>query len=535
MNITQRGSQPNPSHKQGSSSCPQPNAIQGKSTLSHEMTRAVGTAISNEEPNFKSNRGEFDREKVSKPVSESQRIDPRLFQLNQLRRRFSPAVEEERDATVLKFKLVPTDPDFPFEMTDLQCTLLVPQSYPIKGRPSLRVSNPEMDRGYQINVERGFDSLVMSMPQVTLLALINELDKRMESFLMNEKAQTIKLVTNIGKKTSATVSRSTALPATPDIVTTAVRSAMVPAPPEYTTQQTAEAKVKRESDIRQLEARMGRQPLFSKSSDGLCFFVPLHISNLTKLPLPLRTIKVVKLLVPLSYNLEPCSVLLVDARSDEADAVQLSFERYAREHPDLTLMAHVNHLAQNMRTMSEESAHQPEIATKALSKVLELSLQSSKDTVLGSLERTPEDRPHLHRIPRPPEWDTPGDDNAPSEPSLSDGSEDESSEYDDDEEDGGGAVIPSETQTIVDTGPDLGILLSFPFLELYGAELLQLYSISLTIKCDRCKDMMDVKNVRPHAAGETSLAKHENCKKCANHLNIGKWLPQNISAITNGY
>jgi hypothetical protein len=486
--------------------------------VSHEMNQAVGPGVPKGEPSSNYIRSTQGSERgVSKPVSESHRIDPRQFQLNQLRRRFSPVEKDERDATALSFELVPTDPDFPFEMTGLSCSMLVPYSYPDKGQPSLRVINPEMGRGYQINVERGFESLAAAMPKSTLLALVNELDKRLEGFLTSEQAQTVKLVTNTGKKTSVKASTSKATPEVPVAVSTSLEASSLSALPKHTPQQIAETKAKRESEIRQLEARMGRQPLFSKSSDGLSFSVPLQIPNSSKLPVSLQSVRSIKLFVPLSYNFESCSVLLVDVSSDEADAVRVSFQRHAAAHPEMTLMAHVNHLAQNMHTMAlEVSTPAPEIPKLPPSSSVETAPQISKDLAARQLE----DRPHVQIIPRPPEWDNPRDEEVVhSDSSGADNSEDESPEYDTDDD--GGTAIPFEAQLDADTGPDLGILLSFPSLELYGAELLQLYSISLTVKCDRCKDMKDVKNVRPHAPGDNALVKHESCNKCANQLGIG--------------
>ncbi len=480
------------------------------------MDLTVGTGEPNRLSHATTTQSVPGQEKMAtKPVPDFQKTHPLQFQLNQLRRRFSPGEKDAHGATALTFNLVPTDPDFPFEMTDLQCTLLVPHSYPFGGRPSLRVTNPEMERGYQINVEQGFDSLATAMPKSTLLALINQLDKRLEGFLMAEKAQTIKLVANTGKKASTTALRSTAAPAA---VSTSLESSLVSSPQQNTPQEIAEARAKRESDIRQLEARMGRQACFSQSSDGLSFSVPLQLPKSSELPISLSFVKCVKLLVPLSYNLSPCLISMPDVSSNEAETVRAAFERHARAHPEMSLMAHVNHLAQNMHTMAVEvPAATPQIPSFPPSPTIGTAPRTSKDAATDQLG----DRPHIRIIPRPPEWDIPRDDNAQTDSSDTDGSEGGSSEYETDEDEGG-ATTPPEAQVAADTGPDLGILLSFPSLELYGVELLRLCSISLTVKCDRCKEMKDVKSIRSHAPGDTSPIKHESCNKCANRLSIGR-------------
>jgi hypothetical protein len=491
--------------------------IGDEATVSHEMTQTVGTQISTPDSGSTDRLATAPRPRVVKPVPEAQRTNPREYQLNQLRRRFSTTEREDAEATVLTFAFAPSDPDFPFEMSDLKCVLRVPHSYLSNGRPSLRVTNVEMDRGYQINVERGFDSLVSTMWGKSLLAMMNELDKRLESFLTSEKAQTVKLVANTGKATSGVSSPST----TPNAFS-AIPTALEPEVPaqrlQQTPQQIAEAKAKRESDIRQLEARMGRQPLFFKSPDGLSFSVPFQIRNASKLPIPLQSLKSVKLVVPFSYNLEPCNISLIDVPSPGADAVEAAFARHASAHPEMTLMAHVNHLAQNMHTMATEvPSPVPETAPTLPPSIIEAGRQIPETTTKDALT----DRPHIQVIPRPPEWDLQRGEGADTDASDSEYSENESFEGETDEDDGG-ATIPPEAQLPADTGPDLGVLLSFPSLELYGVELLQLYSVSLTIKCDRCKEIRDVKNIRSRAQNDTSLTKDESCNKCANAMSVGQ-------------
>jgi hypothetical protein len=482
------------------------------------MSQIIGTAMPKEGYSSASHPvAPKINDRFSKPVSELQRSDPRQFQLNQLRRRFSPAEREEGEATALTFKVVPSDPDFPFEMTDLRCTLLVPHAYPTSGRPSLRVTNPDMDRGYQINVERGFESLVTVMPQSTLLTLVNELDKRLEGFLTSEKAQTVKLVTNSGKRTSTAAPGMSSPSAKPMAASAALESSLASAQPQHTAQEIAAAQSRRQSDIRQLEARMGRQQIFSKSPDGLSFTVPLPISKPDKLPPSLQSVQSAKIFVPPLYNLEPCTVSLVSCPSDLAGTVQAAFERHARANPEMTLMAHVNHLAQNIRSMAMELPDPPpQTPSVPPSTTVETAFRTAKDAAPARLE----DRPHVHIVPRPPEWDMPRDDDVGSDSSGRDGSEDDSSDFATDGEDGG-AVLPAEAQVTTETGPDLGILLSFPALEFYGAETLQLYSLSLTVKCDRCREMRDVKSVRFHGKGDNASVKQESCNKCANMMSIG--------------
>jgi hypothetical protein len=95
--------------------------------------------------------------------------------------------------------------------------------------------------------------------------------------------------------------------------------------------------------------------------------------------------------------------------------------------------------------------------------------------------------------------------------------EEDSEEYDENDLDSeeGGAPVPA----VLDT-PGRGVALSFPFLELYGIELLEVTHLAITIKCERCKESMDIKNV-PQLADPKDVPKTESCKKCANSMSIG--------------
>src|SRR5437868_3293084 len=76
---------------------------------------------------------------VQKPVPEAK--DARSYQLDQLRRRYSPRETQLDNGEVsLLFSLTPSDPDFPFDLDHLECDLRVPATYP-KQPARLQVKN----------------------------------------------------------------------------------------------------------------------------------------------------------------------------------------------------------------------------------------------------------------------------------------------------------------------------------------------------------------------------------------------------------
>ena len=462
---------------------------------------------------------------VQKPVSRAQADNPREYQLNQLRRRFSPDEETTDAGSRLKFVLTPSDPDFPFEMDGLQCILHVPSEYPKSGKPSLQVTNKEMGRGYQINVEKGFDLLLTRFPQPNLLALTNALDRQLEALLTEQKAETIKLVANTRSK-AEDVSKPPPASSTPAVVESVLpnpppRQSM---PPErYTLQQKAEARARREVETRQLEARLGRLPLFRKNHDGLSYEVPIQPRRPAELPVPLLNVKLVKLIVPSLYSLEPCFIEIPGVSQEAAHRAETAFERRARGHPEINLMGQINYFSSNLHVMATEVP--PEFVVAPEDTLQEAETGEADITHLGqdveqkmtvSGANDPDDKSHIKVIPRPPEWTVTraaGDDND-SDPYDSYDSEED---FTDEDTGDGGIPVPADA---LSSGPERGIAIQFPFLELYGIELLELTSVSLTIKCERCKDQMDISNLRNNTTG-FSGSRHESCKKCASPLTIG--------------
>lgn len=265
-------------------------------------------------------------------------------------------------------------------------------------------------------------------------------------------------------------------------------------------------------EMKQLEARLGRLPLFQKRSET-SFTIPIQPTKQDRLPRSLQAVKTVKLLVPPLYPLEHSSIEIQGVDSPEARSVEAGFAQWFDKNTQMSLVSQINYLASNMHNFARTPL--PEVAEQAQHEIPQaeedISAQQSEDGV--PLESTG-DKPHLHVIPRPPEWSVPeqgGGSDMTDESSYEEVSEDE--EEEDSEE--GGAPVPA----VLDT-PGRGVALSFPFLELYGIELLEVSHLAITIKCERCKESMDIKNV-PQLADPKDVPKVESCKKCANSMSIG--------------
>jgi hypothetical protein len=504
-------------------------AVQDESTRRYQTSRPRQHALGVETVPIvplASTAGALNTSRIThRPIPQAQFADPRAYQVAQLRRRFTPDEYNENSSTILTFRLRPSDPDFPFELDALRCNLRVPLDYPEGGgKPTVRITNPGMERGYQVNIEQGFDKIVAASASSTLLSHLTSLDKQLESLLSLPKADTIKIVSHSKKlqKIEATPhsmaeNRAEALVLPP--VLPSIRPEIVPKVTVYSAEHRTQAKQARDSSIRQLEARMGKLPHFSKSSDGSTFTVPIDPRKRGDLPVELQSIKLIKLIVPEDYNLSPCSITLVGVIGDVVQVVENAFRTRAMQVPTMSLLNHINYLTQNMHVVVNPEA-KPKTATGTVEKAAQHTPpREMLSTPPSSVSSTfpPFDVPgrsHIITIPRPPEWDIHNKDEAESSDECSD---DESDSVSAEENTGDGqSAFAFNRET---TSPESGLRVSFPHLELHGIELLEIGTLNIIVKCERCKDSKEITNLQDTSRG--TRARAESCKKCAAPFAIG--------------
>lgn len=403
-------------------------------------------------------------------------------------------------STSLVFKLPPSDPDFPFELAYLDCDLRVPEDYP-EERPVLLVRNKDIPRGFGINVERGWERLAEERKDATLLALTHALDKHLEAFLSEQKVETVKLVAFEGVKDTRHLD---AKPPTPGPVMSEPARPVAPAlkpfvpEPSYTKDQIPEAKARRAQEVRQLEARMGRMPLFRRSADGVIFTLPFEPKRRAELPSGIRMVASMHLIIPVLYPLQDLRVQLNDSDPEVAEPIEELFTQRAAEQKQMNLMSHVNYLTQNLHTLAKQAqALAPKVETPQVPQEEPGPVQ----TEAGPSGVGRKDKSHIQVIPRPPEWNVEHGESGSGEDSLES----------DDTDEGGAALGESEdepTATLPEETPERGTMISFPSIELHGIELLQVSMLGITVKCDRCKTINEFKSLKP------GQEKADACKKC---------------------
>ncbi|KAJ3033072.1 hypothetical protein HDV00_006804 [Rhizophlyctis rosea] len=137
-------------------------------------------------------------QETSDPVERAQIT--REMELQQLERRYTPTgyrvISSDSKASTVQIGIVPTDPDFPYELESLRLHIIVPSTYPIT--PSeIRVLNKEIPADFARNIEKAWGRKSLGA-RVSLLAMLNWLDRNLEELLAKapESAGPITFVSN---------------------------------------------------------------------------------------------------------------------------------------------------------------------------------------------------------------------------------------------------------------------------------------------------------------------------------------------------
>ncbi|KAF3171512.1 hypothetical protein TWF751_006245 [Orbilia oligospora] len=459
------------------------------------------------------------------PAGESNPEVRRKNEINQLKRRWGDLFQEvDQEHGMYRLELKQSE-DFPYDLDALRVELSIPQEYPKADAegPSIKVLNEDVPKGHQFNIERGFSNLVRSASKTTrLLDLINNLDKRLEEFLSSEKAATFKIVPNIG----AVVQEVAKLDVNDhqlQITEPAPQVSQAPPKPElpkpiYTEAQREAARARRALETRQLEARLRQSPVFWKNSIGTIYKVPLEPRMKAMLPAGLLLLNSVDLKVPELYPLEPCKIVF-DRNFPESitTGIERGFLKRALEKPEVSLMAQLNYLAQNIHnmieTVPEEPPQRPIVEVKPIPKVAPEAGPSTETPTSPVVLEKP--RIIIIEKTRPPEWELEDFESDSEEVSSSEEEEkEELAESSQNLQQDSDVAAPVFVSSI-----ERGTSISFPDIKLKNIELLELKTVNLTMKCTRCKTVADINNIKAKE-NKHSRPKLLGCEKCSSVIGI---------------
>ncbi|KAK6349022.1 hypothetical protein TWF730_009782 [Orbilia blumenaviensis] len=459
------------------------------------------------------------------PAGENNPEVRRKNEISQLKRRWGDLFQEvDQEQGVYRLELKQSE-DFPYDLDALRVEISIPPDYPKASSegPSIKVLNEDIPKGHQVNIERGFSSLVKSASTTTrLLDLLNNLDKRLESFLSSEKAPTFKIVPNIG----AVVQEVVKLDVNDHQAQTQEPTSQILQAPlklehsklTYTEAQKEAARSRRALETRQLEARFRQSPVFWKNSIGTLYKVPLEPRMKNMLPAGLLLLNSADLRVPELYPLEPCRITFDRSFPESITrSIENGFLKRAQEKPEVSLMAQLNYLAQNIHTMIEVESEKPVQKPVVEIKTVPQEVPEAGPSVPTPASPAVVEKPRIIIVEktRPPEWEL--------DDSESDSEEFSSSDEDREGEAAGSSQGLQQDSEAVDpvyvSSIERGTSISFPDIKLKNIELLELKTINLTMKCNRCKTVADINNIKAKE-NKHSRPKLLGCEKCASVIGI---------------
>ncbi|KAK9476746.1 hypothetical protein V1514DRAFT_284622, partial [Lipomyces japonicus] len=397
---------------------------------------------------------------------------------------------------VLKLAFAPSDPDFPFDLEQLQAWITVPVTYPSEP-PIVSVKNADIPRGYALNIEHGFVNQIL--PELlnvgTLLDMIHELDRRLEEFLKAEKRPTIKFVKHSQKPGVDSKSSNSALDdwgvnlsaltisSSPDSITE-----------QYSNEDLSVAASRRAQELRQVQVRIPGTQIITDNSRFSTVTVPFKFPSGIDLPSEFETITTCQFHVPSLYNLEPYQlVLAVD--DPVGTIIELNFNRHVDLNREFSLFAGINYLTQNLEAL-----------------LIAPEKESSNVTVAHGWDRILEPE-NDDEYTEPPEWADEyehdeefkfyDNENEQGSRCLEEDSDDEPESNVDDASDDARKNLNNESQV-----PSRAISVSLPGIQLVNISILECTALSLVVRCVRCKTEAEFRNL-------TTVAQvSEPCTKC---------------------
>ncbi|KAG9071293.1 hypothetical protein KI688_005504 [Linnemannia hyalina] len=508
------------------------------------------------------------RQPVRKPVPASlQNLDEdtaaaslRSFEITQLASRFassltprsassSSVTDEESDN--FELKIVPSDPDFPYEISALHVLLAVPKSYPTEPC-SVQVLNRDIPKGFATNLERGFDQAA-AQQQKSLLAHLNWLDVNMEQLLQKPPAPTIRFIGHANNNSNSSSRKSSpsndtsspVLPPplprssaestkknnTPPKLTQAPAPAPSPQQPPppvqktYTPAERDQANVQRQKQMNQIQARF-RSSFESLSPTSVN--ISLESTDKDKMPVKWQGPLWIVLLVPVLN-------------------VEQGFRKIVATMPQLSLFQLLNQLNRDLKDLmslpppstAPSPTPQPSSAPTAQSSPLKDTPQpgqgSSRSRAAVNFSETDRNE-HKGKViyvdalqePRKGNFDTIQDHGAitsdDEEDYDSSETEEESSEENhaeptttknnnNSEDDGFDSEQEEEEEAesgskaggpVIESAPKRGIEIRMPDLKLDHISLLYCRSLSLLVRCNRCKALIDMPELVPDESTTSS-------------------------------
>ncbi|KAF7729141.1 hypothetical protein EC973_004909 [Apophysomyces ossiformis] len=520
-------------------------------------------------PNIKANTGE--------------NKDTREIELTQLERRFRSSfrlVANNEHASLARFSIKPSDPDFPYELESLQVQLEIPRSYP-KESCSVTVMNTNIPKGFAINLEKGFKAYVNQLPdsrRTTLVKQMDWLDRNMETLLQQPPAETVRFIKN-----AAPVKDDSIAPPLPKHVVTEIQGSgsaqhsvslasdnQSTSKPSYTPDQLQEGSKRQQRELKQLETRFPDSYQIIRSTTDetvISLTVTFNDPDLAFNP-QLKTSTRLKYHVPKLYPFLPCTIEFDNKtmESSIARTLETAFLTHVKAS-DNTLFQNLNWLNRHAEAIIETplSFSEPDVkasidrTTKTEDKLVSSSYQNDaktnsnrpffvSDTKLPSnnapktekklvsiFDEEDKKKKKVIRVSDPFFQSVlPKAKEETSVPAVSETATASTSAVEEKE------TVAAASRICVEPPKsklEQGTEIRFSEIRLDKVALFRCKSLHLVVKCARCKDTVDVENVLPEETTGSKSPKRERwltCPKCSAIMGIkflGELVHENASAM----
>jgi uncharacterized CHY-type Zn-finger protein len=448
------------------------------------------------------------RPPVQRPRSKNvEKFGPRVAEIRQLESYLKPNFTQTSETT-WECKLRPSDPDFAFDIELLEFVLTVPLEYPkrTESLPYVAVKNSDIPKGYTINVERGFASIAKTqLGKGRLLDVLLEFDKRLESFLQQEKGETIKLVkfASTKKKASSNADSNKGFSKITDghITPSSFSIPHTVFVPNYIKEEVTR-------QINLFTARLKNDSFIeSVSETETVINVKIRPHHSDILPEPLNETFRVLLHVPKNYGIAACQ-LEIPLSIPEARNIERNFDSHANSSKTWSLLALVNFLTVELDSL---------ILFDDYVKIKDDAAVEDKQQKSKIVEEQAESQPKVKvkeaSQSNGPESESESEAETESESEVSDNGSNSGSETNQNEQDNKGEANTLEFTPLKASGTAL----NFVELELSNVSLLECNSLHLQVECSRCKTRCDMHLVSgPY--GRESKAATAVCEKCNNIL-----------------
>ncbi|KAJ1854146.1 hypothetical protein LPJ73_002525 [Coemansia sp. RSA 2703] len=476
----------------------------------------------------------------------------------------------DRGETAFAVEMPPSDPDFPYDVSRLYFAYIVPLLYPPHRTsdplPTIQIANKNIPLGVKRNIEVAFTkhvraSLTLAVEQESLdqmpslVEYVEWLDQSLERLMQMKPAPTIKfssfgpsaakpataapaaqtMPSNASSRPESRVSAASSVAAS--VTPPSSRPAVARPQPRLPASQPsgAEESSRRLFELSQLERRFRSSYKVLANSDPTDTLVSIDIAPTDPDIQPLDITQFTAVISvspeypnrPLTLSIDPELVLgrkgkpsswrPVEGRQPYIDHVCAQFAARAAQFPETSILHHLNWLDRQLVTLF--STPPPPPSTQNPSVPEKNTLQNTPTpSKPGIFDSTDPEKPWIKTITRAEA----GLPDAVASMTLADSDHqaDTASESEDNGSASDGSHHEDESPSVFSKPLRRGTEIRFGRITMNNISLLHCHSLNLTVRCARCKGMVELKGIAPTLQTAKDCQLWKACDACASIMGI---------------